>query len=808
MAKTSAKSEKIASEQNSLVRIVVRGAALGLVVLVACFVYLLLYELPTQNSAEGQQASREFTAGGAQLVDEWVQQLQARLASEAKSPALTTAFAAGSPDVAALQAPLQSAFPEAISLHLIALGPLGIASVNDGAAGLRNNIEADMLRRVSGGSTIQPEAYLIDNKWHISFAQPIGAGGKYASGALLLTVPAKTLEQMLARYTGARGASVLLQQVGSDTKPFVSTGAGDDKEFLQQQKLASVAQWQLQFTPTSAWLHETWQSPLVLLLVFGLSAVGILAGMLVSAHDFRLALERNIQALFASHAVDLPGFAMLRQQLQRKLQAAPVPPVSTAAPAAEKKPQAEQIVEELEQAPVQMPDTIFRAYDIRGIAKHQLTDDIVYQIGLGIGSEAVDRGQQEIIVGRDGRDSSPAIADALMRGLRDSGRNVVDIGMVPTPVLYFATHQLGVESGVVVTGSHNPAEYNGLKIVLGGKTLSGRAIQALKERIQQRNFTRGKGNYRTAAVEDQYVDYIANDVAIAQPLKIVIDAGNGVTGVIAPRLFQELGCEVIPLYCEIDPTFPHHHPDPSIASNLDDLAQLVRENGADLGIAFDGDGDRVGIVTATGQVVAADRLLMLLAQDVVSRNPGADVLFDVKCSRNLNSVISSFGGRPIMWKSGHSFMKEKMVETGALLGGEFSGHIFFNERWFGFDDGMYAAARLIEILSTTDPDLDKHLAALPASVSTPELAIPTGEQAKFDTIAKLTSQGKFGDGKITTLDGVRVDFPDGWGLVRASNTAPKLTLRFEADNDTALQRIQTLFKDQLAAIDPQLQFGF
>jgi phosphomannomutase/phosphoglucomutase len=288
----------------------------------------------------------------------------------------------------------------------------------------------------------------------------------------------------------------------------------------------------------------------------------------------------------------------------------------------------------------------------------------------------------------------------------------------------------------------------------------------------------------------------------------VIDAGNGVAGVVAPRLFRELGCEVIPLYCDVDGTFPNHHPDPTVASNLADLVKTVRSEGADLGIAFDGDGDRVGIVTATGMIVAADRLLMVLAQDVVSRNPGADVLFDVKCSRVLNGVISSFGGRPIMWKTGHSFMKEKMAETGALLGGEFSGHIFFNERWFGFDDGLYAAARLIEILSTTDPDLDNHLAAFPQTVSTPEIKLTTTEAAKFDIISRLAAEGRFGDGKITTLDGVRIDYPDGWGLVRASNTTPALIMRFEADNDTVLARIQDVFREQLLAIDPALPFSF
>jgi phosphomannomutase/phosphoglucomutase len=589
-------------------------------------------------------------------------------------------------------------------------------------------------------------------------------------------------------------------------------GTGDNTD-LQLTAPLTVPQWQLQFTPANAWLDESRQSPVPLIALLALSIAALLLGVVLIVGDFRRALERNLLAVFGNQPVDLPGFGELRQQLQRKLNAAPKPradveaeqapsdlPVAPEAPA--------QLVEELEEMPLQMPDTIFRAYDIRGIAAHQLTDEIVYQIGLAIGSEAVERGQQELILARDGRASSEAIAQALTRGLRDSGRNVIDIGLVPTPVLYFAAHQLGTQSGVMVTGSHNPAEYNGLKIVIGGQTLSGGAIAALKTRIQQRQFSRGKGAYRVEQIDSRYIDYIVNDVAIAQPLKLVIDAGNGATSNIAPRLFQELGCEVVPLYCDIDPTFPHHEPDPSVAANLADLVRMVREKGADVGIAFDGDGDRVGIVTSSGEILPADRLLMLLAQDVVSRNPGADVIFDVKCSRNLNTVISSYGGRPIMWKSGHSFMKEKMAETGALLGGEFSGHIFFNERWFGFDDGMYAAARLIEILSTTDPNLDAQLALLPSSIGTPEIKIEVGERAKFELVEQLAAGARFEDGKLTTLDGIRVDFPDGWGLVRASNTTPALTLRFEADSEESLTRIKNLFKDRLREIDPGLDFGF
>ncbi|MCR8923761.1 phosphomannomutase/phosphoglucomutase [Dasania sp. GY-MA-18] len=455
-----------------------------------------------------------------------------------------------------------------------------------------------------------------------------------------------------------------------------------------------------------------------------------------------------------------------------------------------------------------MPATIFRAYDIRGIADQELTDEHCHAIGLAIGSEARDQGQEALLVAADGRHSSPRIRDALAKGIQASGCDVIDIGMVPSPLLYFATHQLETQSGVMITGSHNPAEYNGLKVVIAGHTLSAEGITALRERIVNNKLHSGKGAYRTEAIEEEYIDYIINDVAIAQPLKIVIDAGNGVTGNIAPRLFEELGCEVIPLYCEVDGDFPNHHPDPTVAANLQDLIAKVKEEGADLGIAFDGDGDRLGVVTAEGNIVPADRLLMLLAQDVVSRNPGADVIFDVKCTRSLNSLISNYGGRPIMWKTGHSFMKEKMLETGALLGGEFSGHIFFKERWFGFDDGMYAAARLIEILSTTDPDLDAQLSAFPLMVSTAELKVASDEQRKFSIIEQLTQQGQFENGKITTLDGVRVDFNDGWGLVRASNTTPILVLRFEAKDQQTLQNIQQIFKQQLSNIDNSLQFDF
>jgi phosphomannomutase/phosphoglucomutase len=452
--------------------------------------------------------------------------------------------------------------------------------------------------------------------------------------------------------------------------------------------------------------------------------------------------------------------------------------------------------------------SIFRAYDIRGIAERDFDDTVVHQLGLALGSEALDHDQQTITVGYDGRHSSPRIKTQLIQGIRDSGCNVIDLGLVPTPLVYFATHHLNSQSGVMVTGSHNPADYNGLKIVIAGKTYCDEQLQAIKRRIETQNLHQGAGTYNEHDISEQYIDTIINDVAIAQPLKIVVDCGNGAAGEVTPKLLEELGCEVIPLYCDIDGSFPNHHPDPSILSNLQDLINEVRNQDADLGIALDGDGDRIGVVTSSGDIILPDRLLMLFAQDVVSRNPGTDVIFDVKSTRHLNQLVSSYGGRPIMWKSGHSYIKEKMQETGALLGGELSGHIFFKERWFGFDDGMYAAARLIEILSTTDADLDKQIGQFPKSLCTPELHIDIEDEQKFGFIERMKNQANFAEGKVNDLDGIRADYPDGWGLVRASNTTPKLTLRFEADNAEALLRIQALFKNEILKIDNSINIHF
>ncbi|MFP8967521.1 phosphomannomutase/phosphoglucomutase [Pokkaliibacter sp. CJK22405] len=447
--------------------------------------------------------------------------------------------------------------------------------------------------------------------------------------------------------------------------------------------------------------------------------------------------------------------------------------------------------------------SIFRAYDIRGVVGNTLNESIVYQIGLAIGSENTARGEKAIVVGRDGRLSGPSLSTALMEGLRAAGQDVVDIGMVPTPVLYFATYTLGIPSGVMVTGSHNPADYNGFKIVLAGETLSGDQISDLYRRIDEKDFSEGQGNSREVAIIDDYVARITGDIKLDRPLKVVVDCGNGVTGDLGPRLIKEIGAEIIPLFTEIDGNFPNHHPDPGKLKNLKDCIAAVKANNADLGLAFDGDGDRVGVITNTGHVIYPDRLMMLFAQDVCSRNADATIIFDVKCSRLLAPAIEEAGGRALMWKTGHSLVKAKMKETGALLAGEMSGHIFFKERWYGFDDGLYAAARLLEILAKQTKDSETLFAGFPEDVSTPEINIEVTDASKFPIVEALQKLD-FPGGEKSTIDGVRVDFPDGWGLVRCSNTTPMLVLRFEAENDTALNRIRDLFQSRLSEVDDSL----
>jgi phosphomannomutase/phosphoglucomutase len=455
-----------------------------------------------------------------------------------------------------------------------------------------------------------------------------------------------------------------------------------------------------------------------------------------------------------------------------------------------------------------IPHEIFKAYDIRGIVGKTITAENVEKIGHAIGSEARARNLTAIAIGRDGRLSGTELSQALARGIRKSGIDVVDVGMVATPMLYFAAHELCQYSGVMVTGSHNPPEYNGFKIVLGGQTLAADTIQALRVRMENNDLTHGAGNYSEHAIADAYRTRITGDVKLARPIKIVVDCGNGVAGAYAPALYRELGCQVNELFCNVDGNFPNHHPDPSVPENLNDVIQALKTSDAEIGLAFDGDGDRLGIVTKDGHIINADRQLMLFAADVLSRNPGAKIIFDVKCTRNLAPWIRQHGGTPVMWKTGHSFIKSKLIEEKALLAGEMSGHLFFKERWYGFDDGLYAGARLLELLSRVQ-DISATLNNLPDSLNTPELQVRTAEGENHALIVQLQKNAVFDNPQqVITTDGLRVEYPDGFGLARASNTTPVVVLRFEADNHAALKRIQEDFRRNILQAKPDAQLPF
>ncbi len=456
----------------------------------------------------------------------------------------------------------------------------------------------------------------------------------------------------------------------------------------------------------------------------------------------------------------------------------------------------------------ELPRSIFKAYDIRGIVGDTLTPAIVRSIGQALATLARERGRDTFAVGRDGRLSGPALAAALAEGLREGGANVIDLGMVATPMTYFAANVLGTGCSVMVTGSHNPPDYNGLKMVVDGTTLSGDDIQTLRQRCEDGRLATGSGTYVTHDIAPAYLDRIVGDVKVARPLRIAVDCGNGVAGAFAPTLFTRMGCTVVPLFCEVDGHFPNHHPDPSKPENLADLIARLRQGDCEIGLAFDGDGDRLGVVTRAGHVIYPDRQLMLFAADLLTRNPGATVIYDVKSTRNLKPWIEQHGGTPLLWKTGHSLIKGKMKETGAALAGEMSGHTFFGERWFGFDDGMYAGARLLEILSR-HADPSAVLDALPDALSTPELNVACAEGEAHPLIESIAARESFsGAVDVVRIDGLRVEYADGFGLMRASNTTPVIVLRFEADTEAALVRIQDAFRQVLARAKPGVALPF
>jgi len=677
------------------------------------------------------------------------------------------------------------------------------------------------------------EAHHGDGGMQLNLAAPLPAG----SGVLLTTLDMAVLQQALDAAPKTGGRIRLVQRVGSQEVVLARHGEAGEPQGRPAHVLDLAARgWQVQYWPPARVGIDLGLTPrqLLWLVVCGMG-LALLLVILNTVRRLGAALNADLDMLMrwaeryvgGESEVAIPAFRLARCRevaetwgpgFARLLtQRGASPPAREKAPEAPASPPPTVVPATAEAAPEPagagagapgMDPAIFRAYDIRGVVGESLTVEGVERIGRAIGTAALERGEQGIVVGRDGRLSGSDLAAALRHGLQQTGLNVIDVGVVPTPALYFATHTVGYGSGVMVTGSHNPPEYNGMKIVLAGETLSGEAIQDLRRRVEQGAYASGEGGFEERDILSDYGRAIEEDIGLARTLKVVVDCGNGSAATVAPRLIRALGCEVIELFCEVDGRFPNHHPDPGQPRNLQDLIDAVTLNGADLGLAFDGDGDRLGVVDSDGTIIWPDRQMMLFAADVLSRNPGADIIYDVKCTRHLGRVIAEHSGRPVMYKTGHSLIKARMQETGALLAGEMSGHIFFSERWYGFDDALYAAGRLLEILSLDPRPTAVIFGELPDAMSTPELNAPIADAEKFAFMRRLVEQARFEGGEVNTIDGLRVDFEDGWGLVRPSNTMPSLVLRFEADDELALARIQELFRERLLAVKPDLELPF
>lgn len=737
--------------------------------------------------------------------------------------------------------------PELTEIHLLPVGELNQPLVENKGFSFAS---VDLLRRVAKGEKTNIEVFLQEGEWYFQIATltAIEHQGVIEKGLMLsvfdLSGLKNTLQLSQTRFDGQ--TAVLVAGIH---KPVIQLGNDQiSPAVVLPTKFSDIS---IQFKPSSRSFQPA-DRTLVWLVMSSILAVFVIilmiifrvnmnsvrndlqraAQMISKALDNELSFKNNFhfgEVYAMADAVVNNGRQIISKYKKQALKENK--PKDTAMNSVEDEPlfeddlfdidavddqasddifgETEAIVEEQVSLDVDVPQSIFRAYDIRGIVDETLNPAIVQLLGKAIASEAQAQGQTNLCVGYDGRLSSPAYAEALVAGILSTGVNAIIVGQVPTPVLYFATHHFETGSGVMITGSHNPSNYNGFKMMIAGNALSGEDIQKLYKRIVMQDFAVGQGERTEHAIDREYLDIILNDIAVAAPLKVVLDAGNGVAGSIAPDLIEELGCEVIPLHCEVDGHFPNHHPDPSQPANLQDLIAAVKEHNADIGLAFDGDGDRLGVVTNTGKIIWPDRLLMLFAKDVVSRNPGADIIYDVKCSRRLNGLISSYGGRPVMWKSGHSLIKSKMKETGALLAGEMSGHVFFKERWFGFDDGLYSAARLLEILGVEDKTSDEVFSEFPEDISTPEINVAVSDENKFSIVEQLCDRKEqFSGGNVSTIDGLRVDYPNGWGLCRASNTVPALVLRFEADDDAALAEIKAKFVMHLKEIEPNLDLSF
>jgi phosphomannomutase/phosphoglucomutase len=788
------------------------GGALLLNAVLGFFLYgVMVKDVTKANEAAYIQQELETSA---KPLKKYLNEHQEKLNQLAQNTAITQAINEKNKETfAVLQNSFMTQIETALDLRILIAGELDVDP--NGVAPIRF-AELDLLRRAERGESAFAEAALINEKWQIRFVAPVIAGKDLPLiGTLMLTLDGEQVKKILRSTDGGLGEKVLEQKFANSPSLTVFK-VGSGSAGMSKSLDIPGSNWGIKFTPSDSLIERAEEAPTLWILAIGCcTAFSLFAALILSR--FLVKAEKEAEEQLA------PTIAEVNKATTAPLvDAAPSPlfqkqdildiavidedeNILGLQDTRNKKQSAAAVV--IDEASV--PAHIFRAYDIRGVVGKDLDIALAEKIGQAIGSEAIDKGEQSLIVARDARVHSQDLTTALIKGILRTGCNVVNIGIVPTPLMYFATYHFSdVRSGVMVTASHNPAEYNGFKVVINNNALADEAVMELRLRILTQQLHQGVGEESFREIIPHYIERIFSDVALAGDVSIVIDAGNAVTGIVAPQLFEELGCQVTPLYCDLDGTFPNHDPDPTQEHNLFALIEKVKEVNADIGVAFDGDGDRLVVVTPKGDIIWPDRLLMLFAKDILARHPGADVLFDVKCSRQLNQVISGYGGRPIMWKTGHSPMKAKMVETGALIGGEYSGHIFIKDRWYGFDDGIYAMARLLEIITLRDQNIDDIFSAFPQLIITPEIKVTVADNIKFELIKKLAETGDFQNGNITSIDGIRVDYSKGWGLVRASNTSPALTLRFEAESEEALTIIQQIFKRELLKVDATLALKF
>lgn len=801
--------------------------AIAAIVLVIAFAVAVVALLPgfidQTNDKKIEEAVNVIAESQAKALNSSIEKLQVSLEAKIKEAGAIEVLQQGNAEAFQSTAEIIERAGAGFGVLRVKLIPYG---ANYSAMGLRFS-QLDRLGMVEQGLTVYPEAFDEGGKKLFDFLIPAKDGSGKTYGYILAVLDSQVFEKSFDQVKAETGETLIQQKFENGIAQTVfRSQKGGDLARASKPIDSMVPHWKVLVVPGQRLIEENmissfWQYAIQMLTVVLCFFVLFVVNKRASAVAKQAEIEhttpiqiKGARRIDRSDVVESSTKAVEDEDLSDPLfQLGDVFDLDLDDDALEVRaasPKPTQAAKALAgDENFATPSAIFRDYDIRGNAETDLSDELAVRIGRAFGSECIEKGQDTVVLAGDGRISTPRLKAAVQQGLQESGCNVIDVGIVPTPLMNFAANTIqGVRSGIMVTASHNPATDNGFKMVIDGHTLASEDIQQIQERVKSGSFCEGSGDYHEREIIDEYIEHIVSDIVLAGSYKVVVDCGNGIASVVAPRLLEELGCDVVELYCDVDGAFPNHAPDPSVLENLNDLIEAVGREGADLGVAFDGDGDRLAVVTASGDIILPDSLLMLFARDVVSRNPGTDIVFDVKSTRRLNALISSCGGRPVMWKSGHSHIKNKMLETGAMLGGELSGHIFFKERWFGFDDGVYSAARLLEIMSIRDQDLDGIFAAMPTSSSTPEIRVVVPEDRKFPIVRALAENGEWGNGKVTTIDGVRVDFAKGWGLVRASNTSAALTLRFEADDPDSLATVQHVFKQQLQLVDSGLKLPF